>query len=423
MSPPLASRGPLHGVKVVEFAGLAPGPFAGLILADFGATVIRIDRHSLAAPNPFAVATISRDILCRSKRSIALDIKSPEGLELARRLIRDADVLIDPFRPGVLERVGLGPETWLGGADGRGGENPKLVYARIAGFRRDGPHRDMAGHDINYLSLSGILSLLPGTAEKPVFPLNLLADFAGGGLTCALGVLLALFERAQSGHGQVVDTDMVSGTRYVSTFPLLHAALRTNLFATPASPRQSNLLDGGAPFYSVYTCADGKFMAVGCLEPQFFRVFLQAFLRNVPRKWLDKEKWVPDAEVQGRREEWAALRSFLERGFQQKGRDEWAAIFDGIDACATPVLSPEEAAVLASKASASPPSRPFLIPSPAPHLSRTPAPSSFAPVELLQPGQHTKEILLEAGLSMATITRLAREGIIGVGDGLDRAKL
>ncbi|TFY56996.1 hypothetical protein EVG20_g8715 [Dentipellis fragilis] len=417
MSPPLASRGPLHGVKVIEFAGLAPGPFAGLILADFGATVIRIDRHSLVAPNPFAVATISRDILCRSKRSIALDIKSAEGLELARRLIRDADVLIDPFRPGVLERAGLGPETWLGGADGRGGENPKLVYARIAGpaqgygrhvmsvkkyYLFDLPNCFMIGHDINYLSLSGILSLLPGTAEKPVFPLNLLADFAGGGLTCALGVLLALFERAQSGHGQVVDTDMVSGTRYVSTFPLLHAALRTNF---------------------VYTCADGKFMAVGCLEPQFFRVFLQAFLKNVPRKWLDKEKWLPDAEVQGRREEWAAFRSFLERGFQQKGRDEWAAVFDGIDACATPVLSPEEAAVLASKAPASPPSRPFLIPSPAPHLSRTPAPSSFAPVELLQPGQHTKEILLEAGLSMATITRLAREGVIGVGDGLDRAKL
>lgn len=413
------NAGPLAGIKVIEFAGLAPVPFAGLILSDFGASVTRIDR---CTPHTIIHESLNTDILCRNKRSIAVDLKSPKGLEIVRRLVRNADVLIDPFRPGVLEKTGLGPEVWFG-KDGKGEEqNDRLIYARIAGFRRDGPHKDMAGHDLNYLALSGVLSLLPGTEEKPAFPLNLLADFAGGGLTCALGILLALFERTHSGRGQIVDTDMVSGVRYLSTFPFLHAYLRTPMFANPALPRQSNILDGGAPYYGIYTCADGRHIAVGCLEPRFFMIFLERFMDGVPSAWLEVQKkrgWVPDAGSQSRKEEWGHLRAFLERGFRLLERDEWTKVFHGADACVTPVLTPSEAAHLSAQSLSSAsafhsPSRPSPVPLPAPNLSRTPFSASIGRLTLLRPGQHTKEILRESGLEIEEIEKLVREGVVGV---------
>ncbi|THH07029.1 hypothetical protein EW146_g9441 [Bondarzewia mesenterica] len=371
MTDQTSNVGPLSGIKVIEFAGLAPVPFAGLILSDFGASVTRIDRP----PNQFHDSP-TPDLLCRNKRSIAVDLKSPKGVDVVRRLIRDADVLIDPFRPGILEKMGLGPEV-------------------IAGYRRDGPHKDMAGHDLNYLALSGVLSLLPGTPEKPTFPLNILGDFAGGGLTCALGILLALFERTRSGRGQVVDTDMVSGTRYLSTFPFIHAHLRTPLFANPASPRQSNVLDGGAPFYSVYTCADGQHVALGALEPRFFQVFLTRFLHALPEAWLAAARWIPDVGVQARKEDWAKLRSFLEHGFRLLTRDEWTSVFHGADACLTPVPRPQSRSLR-------------------PASRRTPHSASIGRLELLRAGQHTTEILRECGLARTEIERLVREGVVNV---------
>ncbi|GJE88435.1 CoA transferase [Phanerochaete sordida] len=411
----------LDGVRVIEFAGLAPGPFAGLILADWGADVVRLDR--VGAPSP--------DTLARHKRSVALDTKSAAGVALARRLIARADVLIDPFRPGVMERMGLGPDVFLGD----GGLNRRLVFARLAGFAPKGPHRDMAGHDINYLALSGVLSMLPGTQDKPSFPLNLLADFGGGGMTCALGILLALIERSRSGLGQVISTDMVSGTRYLSTFPLSSALAPPlpgpSLFRVPsfprslpasapdATPRMQHTLDGGAPFYNVYTCADDRWMSVGCLEPRFYAAFLERFLAALPENYVKENfgGWAPTLEQQFDREgEWPRLRRLFEDGFRMYGRDRWAKVFHGSDACAVPVLSPAEAGVLASNEE----DRDGAAPAPHPLLSRTPA-RETAPARglehrsLLAPGAHTVEVLRQVlSLDDKEIEELRRNNVIGV---------
>ncbi|EJD06906.1 CoA-transferase family III [Fomitiporia mediterranea MF3/22] len=394
------SKAPLAGIKVVEFAGLAPGPFAGLVLADYGASVIRIDRTS---------STLPHDVLNRGKRSIAIDAKVPAGKELLLELISRADVLIDPFRPGVLEKLELGPDVFLNEEIGL---NKKLIYARIHGFTRNGPYRDVAGHDINYIALSGALSMLPGTPEKPAFPVNLLADFAGGGLTCALGILLALQSRNTTGKGQIVETDMVSGSRYVSSFPLLHSLIPNDLnFGNPNDNAKENwkngrgtkILDGGAPYYNVYTCADGRWMTVGCLEAQFFRVFIEKFVDALPQSYLKEQgDWRPTMEMLTNEEHWPRFRAFLDGGFRTKTRDEWASVFHGSDACAVPVLSPEEAA----KAAGSP------IPAPHPILSESqPAPPKE--FTLLKPGQHTEEILNELGISGTTLAELVRSGAIG----------
>lgn len=261
----------------------------------------------------------------------------------------------------------------------------------------------MAGHEINYLALSGVLSILPGPRDKPTFPLNLLADFAGGGLMCATGILLALVERCKSGRGQVVDVNMVSGTRYVSSFPLLHATSTSHLLG---GPRGSNLLDGGAPFYDVYTCSDGKWMSVGCLEPQFFITFIDIF-KNALRMDGLKLSWIPTPEARIRKEDWPKLRTFLENGFKTKPRDYWASLFHGSDACVVPVLTPEEAALLD-------PSR-SVRPSPHPYLSRTPPlPQTVARSSMvLEPGLHTWEVLGEFGLSRGEISQLASDGAFG----------
>ncbi|KAJ7158825.1 CoA-transferase family III domain-containing protein [Mycena filopes] len=387
----------LSGLKVIEFAGLAPGPFAGLILADNGASVIRIDRPSAS----------SSDILCRGKKSAAINPKVPSGKAALIRLITTADILIDPFRPGVMERLGLGPEVFLGNANSPG-LNEKLIYARMIGFPRTGPHKDMAGHDINYLALSGVLSMLPGTAEKPSFPINLLADFAGGGLTCAMGILLALVERGKSGRGQVVDTDMVSGTRYLSSFPLLGQLVPSS--AMFGGARGSRLLDGGAPFYNVYVCRDGGWMSVGCLEPAFFKAFLEGFLKAVP-PGFSLDGWTPTLDVQFDRDEWPQLKEYLTQGFATQGRDYWARVFHGTDACALPVLTTDEAAALDASSSHFPVPHPRIVD----HSSQIATTATYGLEGLaLRPGQHTLEILSELGLDDAQMERMVGEGAIGI---------
>ncbi|OCB91686.1 CoA-transferase family III [Sanghuangporus baumii] len=365
-----------------------------MILADFGASVTRIDRVGQST---------STDVLSRGKRSISIDAKVPAGRELLLRLIAKADVLIDPFRPGVLEKLGLGPNVFLNEDTGR---NKGVIYARLYGFTRTGPWRDMAGHDINYLALSGVLAMLPGQ-DKPTFPLNLLADFAGGGLTCALGILLALQSRNATGKGQVVETDMVSGARYVGSFPLLHYLIPNNpTFGNgkgKENGRGTKLLDGGAPFYNVYTCKDGRWMSVGCLEPQFFNAFIGTFVEALSKAYLEEQgEWRPTMEMRTDEKAWVRLRAFLEQGFKTKSRDEWAEVFHGTDACCVPVLSPEEAAKAAGSS----------IPSPHPFLSQTPT-NSPREFDVLKPGQHSEDILNELRISGEELITLYRSGAVG----------
>ncbi|KAI5115128.1 hypothetical protein M0805_009732, partial [Coniferiporia weirii] len=349
--------------------------------------------------------TVSSDVLCRGKRSLAVDPKIPAGRNLLLKLISRADILIDPFRPGVLERLGLGPDVFL-----KEGMNERLIYARLSGFTRTGPYKDMAGHDINYLALSGVLAMLPGTAESPSFQLNLLADFAGGGLTCALGILLALQSRNNTGKGLVVETDMVSGTRYLASFPLIHHLV-------PHSPvfgngdgkehgRGSKLLDGGAPFYGVYTCADGKWMSVGCLELRFYEIFIRKFVESLPQTFVENQgNWIPNVTAHVDESTWPRLRVFLEQGFKTKTRDEWAEVFYGTDSCAVPVLSPAEAA--GERGSPVPVRHPSLSQAaPDQNLSR----ESSGP---LKPGQHTEEILKEMKISKDELTQLVASGALG----------
>ncbi|KAL1884183.1 hypothetical protein VTK73DRAFT_5319 [Phialemonium thermophilum] len=319
---------PLTGLKVVEFAGLAPGPYAGLLLSDAGASVLRVDRPALMKDTP---AVPTEDLLARRKASIVVDLKNPNGVALVRALACRADVLIDPFRPGVLERLGLGPEVLLA-------ENPGLVYARITGFRRDSRFRDMAGHDINYLAVAGVLALLgregdgekgngeagssSGPRTRPTPPWNMLADFAGGGATLVLGILMALLWRVRTGRGQVVEANMTDGASHLATYP--RVALKTPL---GDRPRGQNLLDGGCPFYDTYETADGRYVAVGALEAPFFAELVRLL-------GLQGEGW------ESRRHDrtvWPALRRRLSSVFSSRTRDEWEIVFAGSDACCTPV--------------------------------------------------------------------------------------
>ncbi|KAB5563243.1 alpha-methylacyl-CoA racemase [Coniochaeta sp. 2T2.1] len=310
---------PLTGLKVVEFAGLAPGPFAGLLLSDAGASVLRIDRpvpqHSHLA-NGTTTAPPTEDMLTRHKSSIAIDLKSPAGVSLARKLCASADVLIDPFRPGVLEKLGLGPDVLCQA-------NPGLIYARMTGFRRDGKYKAMAGHDINYLAVSGVLSMLGRKGEKPTPPWNILGDFAGGGATLFQGILMALVARGKSGRGQVVEANMVDGASYLATFPRM--ALKTPL---GSYPRGENLLDTGCPYYDTYETRDGGYMAVGAIEPQFFGILVKGL-------GLEGQGW---EERRHDRTQWEEMRGQFERAFKSKTRKEWEGVFDGTDACCTPVF-------------------------------------------------------------------------------------
>ncbi|NXN17417.1 AMACR racemase, partial [Indicator maculatus] len=371
----------LSGVRVLELAGLAPAPLCGMILADFGARVVRVDRTRSAATS---------DVQARGKRSLALDLKRPSGAAVLKRLCRGADVLIEPFRHGVMEKLGLGPEVLLQ-------ENPRLIYARLTGFGQTGKYAKSAGHDINYVALSGVLSKLGRKGEKPYAPLNLLADFAGGGVMCALGIVTALYERTKSGKGQVIDASMVEGVAYLSSF--LWKSQHLGLWSRP---RGENLLDSGAPFYETYKTSDGKFMAVGAIEPQFYEQFIKGL-------GLDSDK-IPS---QLNFSDWPEMKKKIASVFAQKTQAEWCSVFDGTDACVTPVLSFDEVASHQhnkQRSSFIKNDEGELSPRPAPLLSRTPAVPSFKRDPFI--GEHTQEILLEHGFTKEEIAKLYSDEVI-----------
>jgi alpha-methylacyl-CoA racemase len=335
----------LAGIRVVELAGLAPGPFGCMMLADLGADVVQVDRPggSGVPPGP----------LGRSRRTVTLDLKTPSGVDSLLRLLARADVLVEGFRPGVAERLGFGPATCKE-------INPGLVYARMTGWGQSGPWADRAGHDIDYIAVTGVLAPLGPADSRPHAPLNLLGDFAGGGLLLAVGVLAALLERTRSGRGQVIDAAMVDGSALLTA--QLHGLIAAGRWE--GSPG-TNLLDGGAPFYDTYETADGSYVAVGALEPKFYAALLDGL-------GLTGDASLPGQHDQSR---WPELRARLAAAFASRTGDEWAAVFEERDACVSPVLDPLRA-----------PSFPHLRergtfvsvggrtqPAPAPRLSRTPA--------------------------------------------------
>ncbi len=305
--------GPLAGVRVIEFAGLGPAPFCGMLLSDLGADVVRIDRADGAPYNAW-------DVISRGRRSVALNLKSPPAVDAALRLTERADMLIEGFRPGVMERLGLGPDVVLA-------RKPSLVYGRMTGWGQTGPKAKEPGHDINYIALSGALHAI-GPSEEPILPLNLVGDFGGGALYFAFGVLAALLQARTTGKGQIVDCAMVDGS--VSLMTMLYGRLGAGNWH---DRRASNSIDGGAHFYNVYQCADGLWLAVGTVEPHFYANLLAALA--VP----DPEEFHPQRD-QAR---WPRLKARLAGLFKTKPRAEWLAIFEGKEACVTPVLSMQEA--------------------------------------------------------------------------------
>jgi alpha-methylacyl-CoA racemase len=310
--------GPLSGVTVVEMAGIGPGPFCAMLLADMGADVIRIDRiggSDLGVPS-----TKTTDFVGRNRRSIALDLKRPEAIEIVLRLIESADALIEGFRPKVMERLGLGPDICLK-------RNPQLVYGRMTGFGQEGPLAQAAGHDINYIALTGALASVGERGRKPVPPLNLIGDYGGGSLYLAIGILAGIINARATGRGDLVDAAMVDGA----------ASLMTIFYSLKASgrwhcERGDNILDGGAPWYDTYETSDGLYLAVGAIESKFFEELVR-------RIGLEEE----DVRGQHDRQHWPALRAKMTATFKTRTRDEWCALLEGTDACVTPVLTLEEA--------------------------------------------------------------------------------
>lgn len=371
---------PLRGIKVLELAGLAPGPFCGMVLADFGARVVLVER-------PGAVGNVR--LLARGKRSLVVDLKQPRGVAVLRRLSAQADVVLEPFRRGVMEKLQLGPEILQK-------ENPKLIYARLSGFGQSGRFSGVAGHDINYLALSGVLSKIGRSGENPYAPLNLLADFGGGGLMCALGILMALFERTRSGKGQIIDASMVEGAAYLSSF-----LWKTENKGLWKQPRGENLIDGGAPFYTTYRTADGEFMAVGALEPQFYELLVKGL--GLKSDELPNQMSITD---------WPEMKKKFADVFAKKTKAEWCQIFDGTDACVTPVLTLEEVPHHGhnkERGSFIIDGEQEVIPRPAPVLSNTPAVPSSKRDPFL--GEHTEEILKEFGFSQEEIDQLNSDKI------------
>jgi len=371
--------GPLHGIRILELGGIGPGPFAAMVLADLGADVVRVDR-------PAAVRTDADrppDLLARGRRSVAIDLKHPAGIEVVLRLADSSDALIEGFRPGVVERLGVGPDVCLD-------RNPRLVYGRMTGWGQDGPYAHLPGHDINYLAVAGALEAIGRPGQPPTPPLNLVGDFGGGGMLLALGIACALVERAASGKGQVIDAAIVDG-----------AALLTTLFhSIPMGPRGTNALDGGAPYYDAYECADGAYVSVGAVEPDFY-----ADLRQ--RLGLDGPEW----DEQRDRAAWPDRKADLAALFRTRTRQEWCELFEGSDACFAPVLSLAEA-----------PTHPHNVargtyvehhglvqPSPAPRFSRTPGALDRPPAA---PGDHSDEVLSERGFTADEISRLRAEGAV-----------
>jgi alpha-methylacyl-CoA racemase len=378
--------GPLEGIRIVEIAGIGPGPFCGMMLADLGAEVLRVDRAEAARqprrPGP------NQDFLARGRHSIAVDLKHERGVDVVLRLVERADALIEGFRPGVMERLGLGPDVCLG-------RNPRLVYGRMTGWGQDGPLAKAAGHDLNYIALTGALHAIGRPDSPPPPPLNLVGDFGGGGLLLAYGIVCALLERGRSGKGQVVDAAMVDGA----------SALMAIIYGAHAAgwwqdERMSNMLDGGAHFYDCYETQDGKYVSIGSIEPQFYRELLE-------KTGLAGE----DLPHQMDRSGWPKLKERLAAVFKTKTRDQWCEIMEGSDVCFAPVLSLTEA-----------PEHPHLRargtfvdvdgaqqPGPAPRFSRTPG-----RIERLgpHPGEHTDAALEAWGFAGEEVSALRDAGAI-----------
>lgn len=375
--------GPLAGLIVVEMAGLGPAPFAGMVLADLGAEVIRVER-----PGTTKNVGPSNDLMNRGKRSFMVNLKEPDGVEVLLRLVASSNALIEGFRPGVMERLGIGPGVCLA-------SNKRLVYGRMTGWGQDGPMAPMAGHDIDYIALSGALGAI-GPPGEPVPPLNLVGDYGGGGMLLVIGVLAALHFSSETGRGQVVDAAMVDGSALLMTSH--HGFLSEGWW----QPRRGvNLLDGGAPFYRVYETSDGLHIAVGALEPQFFTVLVEGL-------GLDPIE-VGD---QNDRDRWPEMRKLFAQLFKTKTRDQWAEHFAGKDACVAPVLTMAEA-----------PNHPHNVargtftsvsgvvqPAPAPRFSDTPTSIEFGPVD---PGASTDDVMERLGFSQAEIGKLHESGVIG----------
>jgi len=374
--------GPLQGIKIIEIAGIGPGPFCAMMLADLGAEIVRVDRKSAEGTKR------PGDILARGRKSIAVDLKSPDGVETVLTLIDQADALIEGFRPGVMERLGLGPDVCAA-------RNSKLVFGRMTGWGQEGPMAQAAGHDINYISLTGALGAIGRKDEKPVPPLNLVGDFGGGGMMLALGIVAALLEAKTSGQGQVVDAAMTDGS--AALMGIIYGMASSGAWS---SEQGTNMLDTGAHFYDTYECKDNKCISIGSIEPQFYALLLE-------KTGIDD----PEFQKQMDRSVWPSLSAKLEAVFMTKTRDEWCEIMEGSDVCFAPVLGIDEA-----------PHHPHNVarktfveidgvtqPAPAPRFSRTESEIQGPPPTT---GEHTDEVLSAWGFSADTIADLRGKGAI-----------
>ena len=376
--------GPLAGLRVVELQGIGPGPFCGMMLADMGAEIIRVDRSA-------AVGSGARtaDVLARGRKSIAVDLKNPQGVETVLKLVETADVLLEGFRPGVTERLGLGPDVCLE-------RNPKLVYGRMTGWGQTGTMAHAAGHDINYISLSGVLHAIGEPGSRPTPPLNLVGDFGGGGMLLAFGIVAALYERGVSGKGQVIDAAMTDGSALLmnSIFGLMGQGVWNQ-------NRGSNLLDGGAHFYGTYETKDGRFVSIGSIEPQFYALLLE-------KTGLDQD---PDLAKQMSRDDWPKLREKLAAVLATKTRDEWDEIMLGTDICYAPILNFDEAVAHPHNQARNTfvASADIVQAAPAPRFSRTEPELPEPPVA---PGEHSEEVLASIGLDAAAIAELKSSGAV-----------
>jgi alpha-methylacyl-CoA racemase len=384
--------GPLKGLKVIEMVGIGPCPFAAMMLADMGADVIRIDRKpDPNAPNPYPILGTKFDVMARGRRSLALDLKDPRARQLLLDLVAKADVLVEGFRPGVMERLGLGPDTCMD-------RNPRLVYGRVTGWGQSGPLSQAAGHDLNYVALSGMLHAMGREGGPPAPPLNLVGDFGGGAMMLAFGVVCAAFEAKQSGKGQVVDAAMTDGAALLGA---MMYGLRG--FGAWSDRREANLLDGGAPFYDCYACLDGKFISIGAIEPQFYAQLLQ--LAGVDD---------PQFRKQWRQADWPELKRKFADLFATRTRDDWCRLLEGTDVCFAPVLDMAEAPHHPHNAA-----RATFVdvdgvtqPAPAPRFSRTAAELGSPPSS---PGQDGAAALADWGWSTASVEALRRAGVIQAG--------
>ncbi len=381
--------GPLSGIKVIEMVGIGPCPFAAMMLADMGAEVIRIDRKAKpGADNPFPTLGTKYDVMARGRRSLALDLKHPQAREVVLRLIEQADILIEGFRPGVMERLGLGPDACLE-------RNPALVYGRITGWGQSGPLAHAAGHDLNYIALSGMLHAMGRADSPPSPPLNLVGDFGGGAMMLAFGVVCAALEARTSGKGQVVDAAMTDGSALLGA---MMYGLRA--FGSWHDQREANMLDGGAPFYDTYACRDGKFLSVGAIEPQFYAQLLALAGASDP-----------EFTQQWSQSRWPQLKDKFAALFATRTRDDWCALLEGTDACVAPVLDMAEAPLHPHNRARSS----FIEidgvtqPAPAPRFSRT-VPEAGAAAAT--PGQHSAAVLADWGWSLEAIETLQSAGVI-----------